>query len=141
MPRKNVSIKLKNRISELERLGQKLQAFGEGIGLSKRCVFQINLAVDELFTNIVKYGFADDNIHYIAVTLSHRDGTISIRVEDNGIPFDPAAKQTSELKDQIEDCKIGGLGLHLVKKIMDDIAYERRGGKNVITLIKYIPHT
>jgi anti-sigma regulatory factor (Ser/Thr protein kinase) len=95
--------------------------------------------VDELFTNIVKYGFADNNLHYIAVALSHENGKISIRIEDNGIPFDPAAKQTSELKDQIEDCKIGGLGLHLVKKIMDDIVYERSGKKNVITLIKYIP--
>jgi anti-sigma regulatory factor (Ser/Thr protein kinase) len=141
MPSKNVSIKLKNRISELERLDQKLQAFGASIGLSKKCVFQINLAVDELFTNIVKYGFADNSLHYIAVTLSHKDGKISIRVEDNGIPFDPAAKQTSELKDPLEHCKIGGLGLHLVKKIMDDIVYERRGGKNVITLIKNIPHT
>lgn len=140
MPRKNASIKLKNRISELERLGRKLQAFGEAIGLSKRCVFQINLALDELFTNIVKYGFVDDSLHYISVTLSHKDGTISIRVEDNGIPFDPAKRQTSELKDQIEDCKIGGLGLHLVKKIMDGIAYERQGEKNVITLIKNIPH-
>jgi serine/threonine-protein kinase RsbW len=139
MPRKNVSIKLKNRISELERLDQKLQAFGASIGLSKKCVFQINLAVDELFTNIVKYGFADNSLHYIAVTLSHKDGKISIRVEDNGIPFDPAAKQTSELKDPLEHCKIGGLGLHLVKKIMDDIVYERRRGKNVITLVKYIP--
>lgn len=139
MPRKNVSIKLKNRISELNRLGQKLQAFGASVGLSKKCVFQINLAVDELFTNIVKYGFADDNLHYIAVVLSHENGRISIRVEDNGIPFDPAAKQTSELKDPLEHCKIGGLGLHLVKKIMDDIAYERSGEKNVITLIKYIP--
>jgi anti-sigma regulatory factor (Ser/Thr protein kinase) len=141
MPSKTVSIKLKNRISELERLDQKLQAFGASIGLSKKCVFQINLAVDELFTNIVKYGFADNNLHYVAITLSHRDGKISIRVEDNGVPFDPSAKQTSELKDPLEHCKIGGLGLHLVKKIMDDIIYERRGGKNVITLIKHIPHT
>ena len=132
MPSKTVSIKLKNRISELERLDQKLQAFGASIGLSKKCVFQINLAVDELFTNIVKYGFADNNLHYVAITLSHRD---------TGVPFDPAAKQTSELKDPLEHCKIGGLGLHLVKKIMDDIIYERRGGKNVITLIKHIPHT
>jgi serine/threonine-protein kinase RsbW len=141
MPSKTVSIKLKNRISELERLDQKLQAFGASIGLSKKCVFQINLAVDELFTNIVKYGFADNNLHYVAITLSHRDGKISIRVEDTGVPFDPAAIQTSELKDPLEHCKIGGLGLHLVKKIMDDIIYERRGGKNVITLIKHIPHT
>lgn len=139
MPSKTVSIKLKNRISELERLDQKLQAFGASIGLSKKCVFQINLAVDELFTNIVKYGFADNNLHYVAITLSHRDGKISIRVEDTGVPFDPAAKQTSELKDPLEHCKIGGLGLHLVKKIMDDIVYERRGEKNVIALIKYIP--
>jgi serine/threonine-protein kinase RsbW len=141
MSRKSVSIKLKNRISELERLGQKLQAFGEDIGLSKKCVFQINLAVDELFTNIVKYGFADDSRHYVRVALSHADGKISIRVEDDGIPFDAAAKQTSELKDHIEDCKIGGLGLHLVKRIMDGIEYQRCGGKNVITLTKYTAQT
>lgn len=107
--------------------------------MSKTCTFQINLAVDELFTNIVKYGYADDSLHTIAVAVFYKDGKITIRVEDTGIPFDPAAKQTSKVKDPVENCKIGGLGLHLVKKIMDDIAYERCDGKNVITMTKNIP--
>ncbi|MFZ0612665.1 MAG: ATP-binding protein [Desulfobacterales bacterium] len=140
-PRNTLSITLKNRISELEKLDRKLRAFGNGIGLSKACIFQINLAVDELFTNIVKYGYADDDLHTIVVAVSHADGKITIRIEDNGIPFDPAAKQTSKLKDPVENCKIGGLGLHLVQKIMDGIVYERCGEKNVITLTKTIPHS
>jgi serine/threonine-protein kinase RsbW len=139
MSRKTVSIKLKNQLSELDKLGKRLETFGDQIGLSKKCVFQINLAVDELFTNIVKYGFADDDLHIIGISLSHDDGKINIRVEDNGIPFNPAAKQTSELKDQIENCKVGGLGLHLVKRLMDDVKYQRLKGKNVITLVKIIP--
>lgn len=107
--------------------------------MPKAYTFQINLAVEELFTNIVKYGYADDDPHIIAVTVSCKEGKITIRVEDNGIPFDPAAKQTSKVKDPVENCKIGGLGLHLVKKIMDDIMYERCDGKNVIVMTKNIP--
>ncbi len=139
MPRKKLSITLQNRISELEKLNRKLRAFGEGIGLPKAYTFQINLAVEELFTNIVKYGYADDDTHIIAVAVSCNEGKITIRVEDNGIPFDPAAKRTSKVKDPVENCKIGGLGLHLVKKIMDDIVYERCEGKNVIVMTKNIP--
>ncbi|MFZ0240970.1 MAG: ATP-binding protein [Desulfobacterales bacterium] len=140
IPQKNLSFTLRNRISELEILDRELQTFGEGIGLSKAFTFQINLAVDELFTNIVKYGYADDKLHTIAVAVSWGGGKITIRVEDNGIPFDPAAKQTSKLKDPVEKCTIGGLGLHLVKQIMDDIVYERCDGKNVIVMTKHIPN-
>ncbi len=138
MARKNLSFKLKNNISELDKLGRKLNAFGEGIGLSKKCIFQINLALDELFTNIVSYGFPDNGRQSILVALSHDNGKISVKLEDSGIPFDPASRQMSTPETKIEDCKIGGLGLHLVKKIMDEITYQRCGKKNIITLVKNV---
>ena len=124
MPQRNLSFKLKNDISELDKLGRKLAAFGNRIGLSKKCVFQINLALDELFTNIVSYGFPDNGPQWISVT---------------GIPFDPANAETPDPITEIEDCKVGGLGLHLVNKVMDEITYKRRNKKNIITLVKHIP--
>ena len=138
MARKNLTFKLKNNISELDKLGRKLTAFGNGIGLSKKCIFQINLALDELFTNIVSYGFPDNGLQWITIDLSHDDGKIRIKMEDTGLPFDPASAKISDPVTVIEDCKVGGLGLHLVKKIMDEITYQRYDKKNVITLIKQI---
>ena len=138
MPKKNLTFKLKNNISELDKLGRKLTAFGNGIGLSKKCIFQINLALDELFTNIVSYGFPDNGPQWISVTLSHDNSTICVRLEDTGMPFDPANAETPDPITEIEDCKVGGLGLHLVSKIMDEITYKRRDKKNIITLIKHI---
>ena len=138
MARQSLSFKLKNDISELEKLGRKLASFGQGIGLSKKCIFQINLALDELFTNIVSYGFPHNGPQWISVALSHDDGKIRVRMEDSGIPFDPASADTPDTVADIEDCKIGGLGLHLVKKVMDEITYERCDKKNIIIMIKYI---
>jgi anti-sigma regulatory factor (Ser/Thr protein kinase) len=139
MPPKNLSFKLKNDISELDELGRKLTAFGNGIGLSKKCIFQINLALDELFTNIVSYGFPDNGPQWISVTLSHDNSMICVRLEDTGVPFDPSNAETPDPITEIEDCKVGGLGLHLVNKVMDKITYTRRNRKNIITLVKHIP--
>ncbi len=138
MPQKKLSFRLKNDISELDKLGRKLTAFGNGIGLSKKCIFQINLALDELFTNIVSYGFPDNGQQWISIVLSHENSKISVILEDSGMPFDPASAEIPAPETEIEDCKVGGLGLHLVKKIMDKITYKRRDKKNIITLTKHI---
>jgi serine/threonine-protein kinase RsbW len=138
MARNNLSFKLKNNISELDKLGRKLSTFGNKIGLSKKCIFQINLALDELFTNIVSYGFPDESPQWISVALSHVNGKIRVEMEDTGIPFDPASAETPDPITEIENCKVGGLGLHLVKKIMDEITYQRCDEKNITTLVKNI---
>lgn len=138
MTSKNLSFKLKNNISELDKLGRELTDFGNGIGLSKKCIFQINLALDELFTNIVSYGFPDKRLQWISVALTHDNDKVRIEMEDTGIPFDPVSTETPDPVTEIEDCKIGGLGLHLVKKIMDEITYQRCDKKNMTTLVKYI---
>jgi anti-sigma regulatory factor (Ser/Thr protein kinase) len=135
---KSVSFKLKNALSELDTLYRKLEYFGKTIGLSKRCLFQVNLALDELFTNIVSYGFEKKGSYWIDIVLTHQDGTILIRVEDNGAPFDPVSKEMPEPENTLEKCRVGGLGLHIVKKMMDDIVYQRTEGKNVITMTKRI---
>ena len=129
---------LKNLPSELDTLTQKVDTFGTTIGLSQKCIFQINLALDELFTNIIQYGFDDGTEHRIRFAFSHENETVIIRVEDSGVAFNPVAIDTPEPINSIEKCKIGGLGIHIIKRLMDDINYKRTKGKNITVLKKHI---
>ena len=138
MPQKKHSFKLKSRLSELDKLCRNLETFGRKIGLSKKCIFEINLALDELFTNIISYGFADDEEHLIKITLTPQNKMLCLCIEDDGAPFNPTEFNEPDLKCSIEECKIGGLGIHIIKNLMDEVCYERCGDKNVLTLKKHI---
>lgn len=138
MAKKEYSFKLKSSLSELDTLCQNLESFGRKIGLSKKFIFEINLALDELFTNIISYGFDDDGEHVIKITITPRNQELCLCIEDDGVPFNPAEFQPADVAASVEDCKIGGLGIHIIKKLMDEICYERCGDKNVLTLRKRI---
>ena len=101
-------------------------------------MLEINIALDELFTNIISYGFRDDLEHLVKIQIMRENCTLTLCVEDDGIPFNPLKAKDIELPCDIEDYKIGGLGLHLVKKLMDQVCYERCEGKNKLTLKKEI---
>lgn len=133
-----VSLELKNSLSELDALGRSLEQFGKTLGLAAKTLFQICLAMEELVSNIICYGYKDDAVHWIKVAISHKNAILIIRVEDDGIPFDPLKAEEPDCKSPIDRRKIGNLGIHLARKVMDDIAYERCGNNNVITLKKNI---
>lgn len=141
MPKKEYSFKLKNDLSELDTLCQEMERFGRSIGLSKKFIFEINLALDELFTNIILYGFKDDKEHLIKVTLTPQNDILCLCIEDDGIPFNPVEANEPDLGCTIEECKIGGLGIHLIRNLMDEICYERCGNKNKLILKKNITPT
>ncbi|MEJ2102216.1 MAG: ATP-binding protein [Desulfobacterales bacterium] len=136
MAKNKVSFKLKSNLSELDTLCEQLERFGQSIGLSPKCIFEANLALDELFTNIINYGFADQNEHIIKITIDHRDDKLVFSIEDDGVPFNPTKARTPDLECSIEECKIGGLGIHLAKNLMDEVCYQRCKNKNVLTLKK-----
>ena len=138
MPKKSYSFELKSSLSELDRLCQNLETFGDKFGFSKKLIFEINLALDELFTNIISYGFKDDKEHIISVTLTPEKDGLCLCIEDDGTPFNPIDFETPDVACSVEDCKIGGLGIHIMKKLMDEVCYERCGGKNVLNLKKKI---
>jgi anti-sigma regulatory factor (Ser/Thr protein kinase) len=108
------------------------------MGLSKKCIFEANLALDELFTNIISYGFDDKNEHTIRITISLQNDELVFSVEDDGIPFNPTEVETPDLECTIEECRIGGLGIHLAKNLMDEVCYQRCKDKNILTLKKNI---
>ncbi len=133
------SFELKKDAGELAELCCRLNAFGETIGIDEKCLNQINLAVDEHFTNIVSYGFdtSCDNCT-IKIELAFENRILTICIEDNGRPFNPLAAKKPDIACTAEECKIGGLGIHIMKKIMDEITYQRREGKNMLIMKKTV---
>jgi len=133
-----ISFNLKNQTSELNKLCSRLEGFCSTIGLDKKYMFEVNLALDELFTNIVSYGYDDDSDHLVRIDISCLDDILHIRIEDDGKPFNPMKAEAPDVKCILEDRDVGGLGIFLIKKIMDQIDYKRENGKNILLLKKKI---
>ena len=138
MAKSKVSFKLKSKLSELDNLCQQVERFGKSNGLSSKCIFEANLALDELFTNIISYGFNDKKEHIIEITIALKNNTLVFNIEDDGIPFNPTEADAPDMECTIEDCKIGGLGIYLAKNLMDEVCYQRCNEKNILTLKKNI---
>ena len=138
MAEKSYSFELKSDLDELDSLCENLETFGNRFGLSKKLIFEINLALDELFTNIISYGFKDGKEHIVKVTLTPENDELCLCIEDDGKPFNPIEFETPDVSCSVEECKIGGLGIHIMKKLMDEVCYERCGDKNVLNLKKKV---
>ena len=133
-----ISFELRNQLSELATLCEKMEGVGQTLGLSRRCLFEVNLALDELFTNIISYGFQDQSEHFIRVRVSAAPDMLTVVLEDDGVAFNPVERIPPDLPCALDQCKVGGLGIHLVKNLMDEVTYERRAGTNVLTMKKTI---
>jgi anti-sigma regulatory factor (Ser/Thr protein kinase) len=134
----NYSFELNSKLSELKALNQHLIAFGRNIGLSEISISEINICLDELFTNIVLYGFKGDLENKIKFTIKVAANILTVSIEDDGVPFNPLEKNAVELPADVTSAEIGGLGIHITRKLMDKICYERKRGKNKLTLNKII---
>ena len=132
------SFELRNDLSELETLSQHLNKFGEGTSLSEANITDVNICLDELFTNIISYGFKDNLEHITQFHLHLNDNELTVIIEDEGVAFNPLKKKDPDIPADLKDVKIGGLGIHIVRKLMDDIHYERKDGKNKLTLKKMV---
>ena len=133
----NCSFELNNQLSDLKALNQHLIDFGRDIGLPELSISEINVCLDELFTNIVLYGFKDDRKHQIKVALEVVDQTLIAIMEDDGVAFNPLKKK-AKLPADVDSAQIGGLGIHITKELVDDIRYERKRGINRVTIKKRI---
>jgi len=134
----NYSFELNSKLSELKALNQHLTAFGRDVGLAEINISEINLCLDELFTNTVLYGFKDNREHQIKFTMQVDDNILIASIEDDGVPFNPLKKKAVEFPEDVVSAKIGGLGIHITRKLMDKIYYERKRGKNKLTIKKII---
>jgi anti-sigma regulatory factor (Ser/Thr protein kinase) len=133
------SILFKNKLSEIGRLGQVVEEFAELHRLPPNLVFEINVALEEILTNVISYGYEDSGEHDILMRLSYQDGEVTAGVEDDGRPFNPLEAAEPDTSKPLEERPVGGLGIHLVRKFMDGVEYKRRQGKNILIMKKRVP--
>ena len=138
MKTKEYSFELNNDLTELRNLEKHLVNLGGLAKLSDKSILRINICLDELFTNIVSYGFEDDLEHVIKFTARVEDNLLTIEIEDDGTPFNPLKKIDPDFPANVESAKIGGLGILIIRKLIDSIGYERKHGKNRLTMKKNI---
>jgi anti-sigma regulatory factor (Ser/Thr protein kinase) len=132
-------ITLKNDLVEIERLAGHVRDFGRENRLSADLVGEIRLALEEIVTNIIAYGYEDRADHTIRVTLVNTKQDITLSIRDDARPFNPLEQPGPDLEIPLEDRGIGGLGIHLVREIMDEIDYRREEGGNLLVMTRHKP--
>lgn len=121
----------------LERVGEangSLEAFLQGHGVTPGVVFSVGLVFEEVVTNVIKYSYADTGPHEIVAEASIGPEDIVLRVTDDGRAFDPRTAPPPDFDLPIECRAVGGLGIHLVRRLTRRVDYSRTSGKNVLTL-------
>ena len=133
-----MQIQLLNRLDELERLAVAMDQLGKDWGIPANYIMELNLAVEELFTNIVFYAYDDQEQHEIEILFEHPEtGCVLITLSDDGKAFNPLENPTGDnLVKSLEEREIGGLGIHLVRKMVSHIEYKRLDGRNILLLTR-----
>ena len=137
-PVQNLIITIRNSLSEIDKVNQRFNTFADHCGIPKPLCKKVNIIFDELLNNIISYAYNDNNEHDIIIELEFFGDRLSITITDDGIPFNPFEAKKPDTELSLEDREIGGLGIHLVRNLMDKVSYKRHIGKNVISLTKQI---
>lgn len=127
------SLTIRNDSSEIRRLARWAGMFCEE-NAAHAAENRLTLVLEELLTNVIDYGYDDDDPHDINVQLKIDDSTLTAVFDDDGRPFNPHEAAKPVMDGPLENRSVGGLGIHLILTIMDTVDYERAGGRNVTTM-------
>ena len=135
---KNAEVKLtvKNRIEDLLRVNSIFESFATQHDIGGKLRYHLLVSIEEILTNIIKYGFDEQGVHPIHITFRNDSGAIEMEFEDRGREFNPLEVGEPDLDTPIEDRQLGGLGSHLVKNMVDVAQYRRVGDRNILLLRK-----
>ncbi|MFA5042624.1 MAG: ATP-binding protein [Kiritimatiellia bacterium] len=123
-----------NTLASIPPLITAVNSFLDRKAVPREAIFRVNLAIEEIVTNIVKYGYDDPGHHDITVNLTLFPETIRLQLQDDGRPFDPLQAPEPNVHLPLDQRKIGGLGLHLVRTMVGRIAYRRENGANILAM-------
>jgi anti-sigma regulatory factor (Ser/Thr protein kinase) len=136
MKNSEVRLTVKNRIEDLLRVNSVFESFATQHDIGGRLRYHLLVSIEEIMTNIIKYGFDEEGVHSIHVTFRHIQGQIEMEFEDRGREFNPLEIAEPDLDTPIENRQLGGLGIHLVRQMMDETKYRREGDRNILMLRK-----
>lgn len=130
------TLTLHNDVSEMTLLTPFVEESCDILGVQPDVAFQLNLVLDEAVANVVNYAYSEPG-HELQVTIDKVDGQLVVQLVDQGVPFDPTTEsETPDITLSVEERPIGGLGIFLIKEMMDVVEYERKGDSNVLTMKK-----
>ena len=129
-----LSVLLRNDLSELQRLNQIVAQFAERHRLASELVFRVTLVLEEIITNVILYGYEDGLEQEISLRLSWKAPYMKLEVEDDGRPFNPLEAPPPDKRKPLAERQVGGLGIHLVREMMDEVEYWRENDKNLLVL-------
>ena len=131
-------LRIKNQISELEKVAQFVEEIGEELGLSMELQMNLNLVMEEMVTNVIFYAYPEGEEADIELLAKSDGKELTFVLSDQGKEFDPTAKEDADLDVNPADRELGGMGIFIVKNIMNKVTYQRLEGKNLLTMTKGI---
>lgn len=132
------SLTLNNRIEEIPSLAAFIEEVCEAAGANASVTMNMNLALEEAVTNVMLYAYPAGEQGTVTVTAEVAKGALTFVITDSGKAFDPTAQAEADVTLGVEERPIGGLGIFLVRQLMDRVDYERKDGCNVLTLVKQL---
>jgi len=133
------TFKIKNTFSEIELLCAKINELAQNNNFSEQLLFCLNVCLEEMLTNIVKYGYDDKDKHEIEVSLEIANEIISLTIIDDGHKFNPLEAEAPDVNTDIKHRQVGGIGIFLTCKMANKVTYSRKDNKNILK-IKLTPH-
>ena len=135
---KSKSFILRNDLGEIPNLAHNVREFGERNKLSDKIISELTLALEERVVNVISYAYQDSIGHDITINISLKDKDLILEVKDDGQPFNPLEVPEPDIEKPLEERNIGGLGIFLIKTLMDEVEYKRKEGLNILVMKKKI---
>lgn len=126
--------RIPNRMEALAETAREVFDWLADLPLSPRAKYSAGLALEEMVTNIIKYGYDDDGEHFIDIRISVNNQYVQLVFEDDGHPFDPTQRPAPDVELLVDSHTVGGLGIELVRRICEHMTYEREDGLNRLIL-------
>ena len=133
--KKTFHLTLHNNVEQIALLPEYVETVAKAAQLDNETIFNLNLALEEAVSNVILYAYPEGTDNVVDIEAKADGNQVSFVITDSGKPFDPTAKEEVDIDAEITDRPIGGLGIHLVRTIMDKVSYERKEEKNILTLI------
>lgn len=131
---------IRSTIANLERARRWVAALAQELGFDDRAVFEIEISIYEACANVVEHAYQNRPDRFIDLMAVVEEGKFIVTIQDEGGAFEPPRLPKKDIAAIITEEREGGLGLYIMEVCMDEILYRRQGGKNILELVKYLPH-
>ena len=137
-PAKDFEFAIKNDLAEIDILGGELLEFCRDNGVADDVYYDIRLALEEAISNTIKYGYEDQHVHEIRVRAGLENQALFVEIEDDSKSFNPLEAPDPNISLPVEEKLIGGLGIYLLRAVMDRVEYRTSGATNILRMTKSI---